>query len=95
LRIAAIRHQDLGGETADPEQRDIDQHRSAGDESQGIAHRRDIGSNVNRVGNEQQPDHEVKRGGGQRLAQIGREPFAGHRADPSGHHLDCDHERRR
>ena len=95
LRIAVKRHQDLGSETADPEHCDINQRRSADDQPQGIAHRRNIGSDVDRIGNEQQADHKIKRGGGQRLAQIGREPFPGHRADPGSNHLDRDHKRSR
>jgi hypothetical protein len=89
-----IRNQDLGGEAADAERRDVEQYRAADDQPQRVAHRCDVGGDVERIGNEQKPHQGVQQRGRHRLAEIGRQSPPGDGADAGADHLNGDHERR-
>ena len=51
-----------------PNDGDVDEHRAADDQPQRFAHGRDVGGEIERVGDEQEPDDAVEQHGGQRLA---------------------------
>ena len=92
-RIRMIRNQDLGGKAADAEHRDVEKLRATDDQPQRIAHRRDVGGDVERIGNEQKPHQSVQQRGRHRLAEIRRQSPPGDGADAGADHLNGDHER--
>ena len=53
-----------------PNDGDVDEHRAADDQPQRFAHRRDVGGDIERVGDEQESNQDVKQHGGHRLHEI-------------------------
>ena len=70
-----IRNQDLGSEAADAKHRDVEQHRAADDQPQCVAHRGDVGGDVERIGNEQEPTKACSSVAGIALPRLAASPF--------------------
>jgi hypothetical protein len=89
-----VRDEDFRREAADAEQGDIEQRGATDQKAERIAHGRDIGGDIERVRNQQKPDHGIQQDRRHRLADIGCQTLAGHGADTGADHLDGNHERR-
>ena len=63
------------------------------DELSDFPHDRDVGGNIERVGNQQQQDDALEHDRRERRLDIGGKPFAGDPADLRAHGLDRRHQR--
>ena len=91
--IAMIRHEHL---QQDRDQREGDGQQvlvGAGHQPSGGPHRRQIGADIDGVGEEQQADQGRDQPARQDLAEVGRQAMAGHAADAGADRLHRDHQR--
>ena len=88
-----VRHEDLQEQRRGDEQRSHDVAVDARHQAPGLAHRGEIGRDVERVGDEQAEDHALQHDGRERGLDVRREPLAGCAADEGAHALDGRHER--
>ena len=64
-----------------------------GDEARRVGHGTQVGADIDRVGDEQQPDEKESQPGGVMAAKVAGEPVAGGAADPRADHLHGRHQR--
>ena len=91
--VTSVAHPNLQDERDAGEERGPGQDRAAAQQLRGRAHRADVGSNVDRVGDHQHAHEKIEDPAWISALQIGREPVAGHSADASGDFLDRRHQR--
>ena len=93
--VAVIGQPHFQHETDRAEHQRVEDLRTADDEAQRLAHRGEIGRDIDRVGNDEKPDQHEQHRRGQFVRDVAREPLPRLPADPCADDLDRRHERQR
>ena len=91
--VALVRKEHLQQQAGDAEDHAVDVRGSSHDEMQRIAHRGDVGRDVDRIGDDQQADDGIEHAARELSSDVGSEPMARHAADTGAHELDAHHQR--
>jgi len=86
-------HENLQSQADGAEEKRVAVLRTADDQLQRFAHCRDVGGDVDRVGNDEHRDDHVQHRPRKLAADIGRKAVPCDTANPRTHHLNSDHQR--
>jgi hypothetical protein len=92
---ALVREEDLHRDADRADRQHVERLRPADQQLERLGHRRDVGGDVDRVGDDEQADQRHREPARTELADVGRQALARHPADARRQHLDADHQRRR
>jgi hypothetical protein len=91
--VSVIRHENLKQKRYSHKNRGHEVAIGAADQFCDLSHGRDIGRDIQRIGDQQQHDHALEDDGRKRGLDIGSQPFAGDPSDLRAHRLDRGHQR--